>query len=62
MKKVVAIIQAGMGSTRLPGKILMDIAGKPMLWHVIERMKRSKKVYSIVVDTTTKEEEDKAVI
>ena len=61
MKKVVAIIQARMGSTRLPGKVLMDIAGKPMLWHVIERVKRCKKVVSIVVATTTKEE-DKAVI
>lgn len=61
MKKVVAIIQARMGATRLPGKILMDIAGKPMLCHVIERMKQSKNVDSIVVATTTKEE-DKAVL
>lgn len=61
MKKVVAIIQARMGSTRLPGKVLMDIAGKPMLWHVIERVKRCKKIDSVVVATTSKEE-DKAVI
>lgn len=61
MKKVVAIIQARMGSTRLPGKVLMDIAGKPMLWHVIERVKRCKKINSIVVATTSKEE-DKIVI
>jgi spore coat polysaccharide biosynthesis protein SpsF len=59
-KKVVAIIQARMGSTRLPGKVLMDIIGKPMLWHVIERVKRCKKVDSIVVATTIREE-DKAV-
>lgn len=61
MKKVVAIIQARMASTRLPGKVLMDIAGKPMLWHVIERVKRCKKIDSIVVATTSREE-DKAVI
>jgi len=61
MKKVVAIIQARMGSTRLPGKVLMDISGKPMLWHVIERVKGCKKVDSIVV-ATTRSEEDRAVI
>lgn len=61
MRKVVAIIQARMGSTRLPGKVLMDIAGKPMLWHVIERVKGCKKIDSIVVATTSREE-DKAVV
>jgi spore coat polysaccharide biosynthesis protein SpsF len=59
--KVVAIIQARMGSTRLPGKVLRDIAGKPMLWHVIERVKRCKTIDQIVVATTVKEE-DKQVI
>ena len=54
--KVVAIIQARMGSTRLPGKVLRDIAGKPMLWHVIDRVKRCKTVDQIVVATTEKEE------
>lgn len=57
MKKVVAIIQARMGSTRLPGKVLVDISGKPMLWHIIERVKGCKKVDSIVVATTSREED-----
>jgi spore coat polysaccharide biosynthesis protein SpsF len=61
MKRVVAIIQARMGSTRLPGKVLMDIAGKPMLWHVIERVKGCKKVDSIVVATTTDESDSKII-
>ena len=37
MPITVAIIQARMGSSRLPGKVLMDINGKPMIHHVIER-------------------------
>lgn len=35
------IIQARLKSTRLPGKILMDIGGRPMLWHVLNRMKET---------------------
>jgi spore coat polysaccharide biosynthesis protein SpsF len=36
--KTVAIIQARMGSNRLPGKVLMPIMGKPMLWHIVRRV------------------------
>lgn len=61
-KKVVAIIQARMDSTRLPGKVLMDIVGKPMLWNIIERAKRCKNVDSIVVATTTKQEDKKIIV
>ena len=50
--KISAIIQARMGSTRLPGKVLMDIAGKPLLGHVIERTRASRLVNSIVLATT----------
>lgn len=54
----VAIIQARMGSTRLPGKVLMDIAGKPMLQHVIERVKHLFDYHSLIVATTTQVEDD----
>ncbi|MGB9200159.1 cytidylyltransferase domain-containing protein, partial [Methanobacterium sp.] len=57
MKNIVVIIQARIGSSRLPGKVLMDISGKPMLWHVIERVKKSKKIDYIIVATTSKSED-----
>lgn len=48
-RKVVAIIQARLGSTRLPKKVLKDIEGKPMLGHAIERLKQSQLIDEIVI-------------
>jgi spore coat polysaccharide biosynthesis protein SpsF len=42
-----------MGSTRLPGKVLRPIAGKPLLWHIIHRLKASKRIGQIAIATTT---------
>ena len=56
--KTVAIIQARMGSTRLPGKILKEINGKSLLEYQIERIQRSKIIDDIVIATTNKEAED----
>lgn len=50
--KTVAIIQARMESTRLPGKVLADIAGKPMLERVVERTRRASRVDQVVVATS----------
>ena len=56
--KIVASIQARMGSSRLPGKVLKDLCGKPMLlWHV-ERVKRSRLLDDVIVATTTSEKDD----
>jgi spore coat polysaccharide biosynthesis protein SpsF (cytidylyltransferase family) len=55
---IAAIIQARMGSTRLPGKTMMKISGKPLLFHVIERAKRSKLIEKIIVATTDGKEDD----
>jgi spore coat polysaccharide biosynthesis protein SpsF len=52
MTKIVGIIQARMSSTRLPGKVLKNIAGKPALWHVINRLKQATLVNAIVIATT----------
>lgn len=57
MKKVVAIIQARMGSTRLPGKVMKKIVGKPMLWHVINRVKHAEELDDIVIATTNLKED-----
>lgn len=57
-KKVVAIVQARMGSQRLPGKTLMDICGKSLLEHIIQRIKRAKLIDRIVIATTTNSEDD----
>jgi spore coat polysaccharide biosynthesis protein SpsF len=50
--RVVAIIQARMASTRLPGKTMMKIDGKPMLQHMIERVAKSNEIDDIVIATT----------
>ena len=56
--KVVAIIQARMGSSRLPGKVLKDILGKPMLWHLVKRVQKAKYVDDVVIATTGNKEDD----
>ena len=53
--KIAAIVQARMGSSRLPGKVLEDVIGKPMLWHLINRLKRSKSLDEIIIATTFSE-------
>ena len=61
MGRVVLIIQARMGSSRLPGKVMSELSGRPILWHVIDRCKRCEKVDEVAVATTTKEEDDVVV-
>jgi spore coat polysaccharide biosynthesis protein SpsF (cytidylyltransferase family) len=55
-EKTVAIIQARMSSTRLPGKILADISGRPMLWHVVDRLKHCGLLDEIAVATSKNSE------
>ena len=56
--KVDAIIQARMTSTRLPGKVLMEVMGRPLLSFQIERLGFSKMIDSIIIATTTNKEDD----
>ena len=59
--KINASIEARMTSSRLPGKVLMPIGGKPALEVLIERVKKSKKIDKIIVATTTNKEDDPVV-
>jgi spore coat polysaccharide biosynthesis protein SpsF len=45
----VAVIQARTGSTRLPGKVLMRLCGKPVLLHIVERLRAVKSIAEVVV-------------
>jgi spore coat polysaccharide biosynthesis protein SpsF len=60
MKRVI-ILQARMTSTRLPGKVLMDLAGRPMLAQQLRRLQRCRQVDEIVVATTTNATDDPVV-
>jgi spore coat polysaccharide biosynthesis protein SpsF len=51
----VAIVQARMGSSRLPGKVLEPVAGHPMLWHIVDRLRRAPGVAEVIVATSTSE-------
>src|ERR1035441_10338613 len=51
--KVVAIIQARMASTRLPGKVLADIAGQPMVWQVAQRVRQAHSIDEVTVATSS---------
>lgn len=50
---ITAIIQARMGSSRLPGKVLIEFSGNTLLGHIIERIVFSKSISKVVIATTT---------
>jgi len=52
--KVVLIIQARMGSTRLFGKSMMDLAGAPLVGRILERVKKVSTIDQIVLATSDK--------
>ena len=57
MRKIAAIVQARMGSQRLPGKVMLDICGKPLLWHVITRIKNIKGIDEFILATSTSQQD-----
>ena len=56
--KIAAIIQVRMGSTRLPGKIFVDLEGEPMLVRVVNRVEHAATLDSVIVATTTEPLDD----
>ena len=53
-----AIIQARMGSTRLPKKVMLEVLGKPVLWHVVNRVSKAKLIDGLIIATTVNLEDD----
>ncbi len=51
--KIVAVVEARMTSSRLPGKVLLPAAGRPLLGHLVERLRRVASIDEIVIATTT---------
>ncbi|MGC1304961.1 MAG: glycosyltransferase family protein [Caulobacteraceae bacterium] len=55
---MLAILQARMSSSRLPGKVLMPLAGEPMIGRQVERLKRAEGIDRILVATSTRADDD----
>ena len=60
-EKIILLIQARMGSSRLPKKIMAEILGKPLIWHMVKRLRKIPSVSEVII-STTKEEDDKPLI
>ena len=61
LMRVVAIVQARMGSSRLPGKVMLPLLGEPILTRVVRRTGRARTLDDVVVATTTRSEDDAIV-
>jgi len=59
--KIVGAIQARMGSSRLPGKALLPLAGKPLIWHMMDRLRRVPGLADLVLATTADARNDALV-
>src|SRR5215213_2123633 len=56
--RTVVVITARLGSSRLPGKMLRDLRGRPVLEHVVDRMRLARRPEEIVLATTREPEDD----
>ena len=56
--KISGLIQARMGSNRLPGKVMLKIAGKPLIGHVFDRIKKVQGINDIILATTKDKKND----
>ncbi|MDO7845550.1 glycosyltransferase family protein [Hymenobacter sp. M29] len=58
LPRVLTVVQARMGSSRLPGKVLLPLAGQPLLVRMVERVQRARLAGTVVVATTTEAADD----
>ena len=57
-KPAIAIIQARLSSSRLPGKVMKPLAGRPMIWHIVQRARACQRVDHVVVATSVEPSDD----
>ena len=50
--RIIGLVQARTNSSRLPKKVLAQIEGKPLVWHIVNRLKRVQKITDVVISTT----------
>lgn len=58
-ERVIGVIQARMNSSRLPGKVMLDILGRPLVWHIVNRLRYVKTLSDVVISTTDKDSDKK---
>jgi spore coat polysaccharide biosynthesis protein SpsF len=58
MDKAIAIIQARMSSSRLPGKVLKELTGKPIILHIYHRAMKCRYVDKVIIATSTEQSDD----
>ena len=56
--KIIATIEARMSSSRLPGKVLMEAAGTPMLYHLLKRLSKAQFIDDFIIATTDNPKDD----
>jgi spore coat polysaccharide biosynthesis protein SpsF len=57
-ERIDATIQARMGSSRLPGKVLLPVAGQPLLARIVERIRRSRLIDRVIIATSSSGQDD----
>ena len=58
MKKIIGVMQARMGSSRLPGKVFLPLADRPLVWHIMTRLRAVKSISDIFIATTSDKKND----
>lgn len=60
-ENIIIVVQARLGSSRLPGKVMKPILGKPLIWHIVNRLKKISSVSNIVISTTNEKDDERLI-